>query len=97
MMIDSRLKPMANHASAIKRNRQSKRRRLINQMNRRKLKTQLKKLKSVISEGKVDEALALLPKTFSLIDKSVQKGAIKANAGRRYKSRMTQNVNAIPA
>ena len=88
---------MANHESAIKRNRQSQRRRLINQMNRRKLKTQLKTLKSVISEGKVDEARAMLPKTCSLIDKSVQKGVIKANAGRRHKSRMTRNVNAIPA
>ncbi len=88
---------MANHASAIKRNRQSEQRRLINQMNRRKLKTQLKKLKSVISEGKVDDARAMLPKTFSLIDKSVQKGVIKANAARRYKSRMTRNVNAMAA
>jgi len=87
---------MANHASAIKRDRQSRRRQLINQMNRRKLKTQLKKLKSVTSEGKVDEARSMLPKTFSLIDKSVQKGVIKANAGRRYKSRMTRNINAIP-
>ena len=88
---------MANHESAIKRNRQNERKRLINQINRRKLKTQLKKLKLVVSEGKGDEARAMLPKTFSLIDKSVQKGVIKANAARRYKSRMTRNVNLVTA
>lgn len=88
---------MANHASAVKRNRQTQRRRLINQMNRQKLKTQLKRLKSVIAEGKAKDAQAMLPKAFSLIDKSVQKGVIKGNAARRYKSRITRHVNAIPA
>ena len=66
-------------------------------MNRQKLKTQLKKLRSAISDGKAQEALAMLPKAFSVIDKSVQKGVIKGNAARRYKSRITRNVNAIPA
>ena len=88
---------MANHASAVKRHKQNQRRRLINQINRHKLKTQFKKLKTAISEGKSDEARELLPKTFSLIDKSVQRGVIKANAARRYKSRMNRHVNAIPA
>lgn len=88
---------MANHASAVKRIRQNQRRRLVNQMNRQKLKTQLKRLKSVIAEGKAQEAQAMLPKAFSLIDKSVQKGVLKDNAARRYKSRMTRHVNAIPA
>ena len=88
---------MANHASAVKRHKQNQRRRLINQINRHKLKTQFKKLKTAISEGKSDEARDLLPKTFSLIDKSVQRGVIKANAARRYKSRMNRHVNAIPA
>ncbi len=88
---------MANHVSAIKRIKQNQRRRLINQIHRHKLKTQVKKLKTAISEGKSDEAKDMLPKTFSLIDKSVQRGVIKANAARRYKSRMNRHVNAIPA
>ena len=88
---------MANHASALKRNRQNRRRRVINQMNRQKLRTQLKSLKAVIAEGKGDEARDLLGKTHSLIDKSVQKGIIKANTARRYKARMTRRVNALPA
>ena len=66
-------------------------------MNRQKLKTQLKKLRTAISDGKNDEARTVLRKTFSLIDKSVQKGVIKANTARRYKSRMNRRVNAIAA
>lgn len=88
---------MANHPSAHKRHRQSQRRRLINQMNRHKLKTQIKKLRTAITSGKPAEAKALLPETFSLIDKSVQKGVIKQNTGSRYKSRLTKSVNGQAA
>lgn len=88
---------MANHPSAVKRHRQSQQRRLVNQMNRHKLKTQMKKLKTVIAAGKGADAKTLLPQTFSLIDKSVQKGVIKENTARRYKSRLTKTVNALAA
>ena len=88
---------MANHPSALKRYRQSQRRRLINQMNRHRLKTQLKKMRAAISSGKPDEAKTLLNQTFGVIDRSVQKGVIKKNTAGRYKSRLTKRVNAIPA
>jgi small subunit ribosomal protein S20 len=88
---------MANHVSAIKRYRQSQRRRLINQMNRHRLKTQLKKLRAAITSGKAADAKALLPETFGVIDRSVQKGVVKKNTAGRYKSRLTKRVNALPA
>jgi small subunit ribosomal protein S20 len=88
---------MANHVSAIKRYRQSQRRRLINQMSRHRLKTQLKKLRAAITAGKAAEAKALLPETFGVIDRSVQKGVVKKNTAGRYKSRLTKRVNALPA
>ena len=88
---------MANHVSAIKRYRQSQRRRLINQMSRHRLKTQLKKLRAAITAGKAAEAKALLPETFGIIDRSVQKGVVKKNTAGRYKSRLTKRVNALPA
>jgi small subunit ribosomal protein S20 len=88
---------MANHVSAIKRYRQSQRRRLINQMSRHRLKTQLKKLRAAITSGKAAEAKALLPETFGVIDRSVQKGVVKKNTAGRYKSRLTKRVNALPA
>jgi small subunit ribosomal protein S20 len=88
---------MANHVSAIKRYRQSQRRRLINQMNRHRLKTQLKKLRAAITSGKAADAKALLPETFGVIDRSVQKGVVKKNTAGRYKSRLTKRVNALTA
>ena len=88
---------MANHPSALKRYRQSQRRRLINQMSRHRLKTQLKKLRAAIASGKAADAKALLPETLGVIDRSVQKGVIKKNTAGRYKSRLTKRINAIPA
>ena len=88
---------MANHPSAVKRYRQNQRRRLFNQMNRQKLKTQIKKLRAAIGTGKTADAKTLLPRTFSIIDRSVQKGVIKKNTARRYKSRLTKRVNGLPA
>ncbi len=86
---------MANHVSAIKRYRQSQKRRAINGMNRQKLKTQVKKLRAAIQAGNAGEAQAMLGPTFSVIDKSVQKGVLKANAASRYKARMNRHVNAL--
>jgi small subunit ribosomal protein S20 len=88
---------MANHASAIKRYRQSQRRRVINQMNRHRLKTQLKKLRTAITGGKGADAKALLSETVGVIDKSVKKGVITKNTAGRYKSRLTKRVNTLPA
>ncbi len=66
-------------------------------MNRHKLKTQMKRLRSAIATGKAADAKTLLPETCSLIDKSVQKGVIKENTARRYKSRLTKTVNGLAA
>ena len=88
---------MANHPSALKRYRQSQRRRLVNQMSRHKLKTQMKRLRAAIATGKAADAKTLLPETFSIIDKSVQKGVIKKNTAQRYKSRLTKTVNGLTA
>ena len=88
---------MANHQSAVKRYRQSQKRRLINQMNRHRLKTQLKKLRTAMESGKAADAKAVLPETFGVIDRSVQKGVIKKNTAKRYKSRLAKRINEIPA
>ena len=88
---------MANHPSALKRYRQSQKRRTVNQMNRARLKTQLKKLRAAITGGKSADAKAILPETLGVIDRSVQKGVIKKNTAGRYKSRLTKKINALPA
>ena len=86
---------MANHPSAIKRHRQSQKRKLVNQMNRHRLKTQLKKLRAAVTGGKQADAKAVLSETMGVIDRSVQKGVIKKNTAGRYKSRLTKRVNAL--
>ena len=88
---------MANHQSAVKRHRQSQKRRLNNQMSRNRLKTQLKKLRTAMGTGKAADSKAVLPETFGVIDRSVQKGVIKKNTAKRYKSRLAKRINAIPA
>ena len=88
---------MANHPSALKRYRQSEKRRAINSTNSSRLKTQIKKVKTAVAAKKPADAKALLPATFSLIDKSVQKGVIKKNTAARYKSRLTRSINSIPS
>ncbi|HEK85029.1 MAG: 30S ribosomal protein S20 [Candidatus Saccharicenans sp.] len=85
------------HKSAIKQHRRSLRRRAINQRNKSLMKTYIKKVRAAIEEGKREEALQLLPRTFKAIDKTVAKGAIHKNTGSRYKSRLTRLIQAMAA
>jgi small subunit ribosomal protein S20 len=86
---------MPNHKSAEKRDRQIKRRTVVNRANRSQMRTELKKLRVAIESGKKDDAVALLPKIISVIDRSIKKGIIHDNAGSRYKSRLTIRVNKM--
>jgi small subunit ribosomal protein S20 len=88
---------MANHKSAIKRNRQSQSRRAINRSNTQRLRTQLKKMKLAIGANNKDDVQKLLAPTLSLIDKSIQKGVLHKNAASRQKSRLMHGVNKLLA
>jgi small subunit ribosomal protein S20 len=88
---------MPNHKSAEKRDRQIKRRTVINRKNRSQMRTELKKLRLAIAGGKKEDATQLLPQIISVIDKAVKKGIIHDNTGSRYKSRLTIRVNAMKA
>ena len=83
---------MPNHKSSEKRVRQSEKRRAINRSHRTKVRTYIKKLRSAMESGSKDVA-QILPETISVIDKSVQKGVLHANAAARYKSRLTVRAN----
>ena len=84
---------MPNHKSAEKRMRQNEKRRVINRGNRTKVRSYIKKLRTALDAGKADEIQRVLPEAISVIDKSVQKGVLHANAAARYKSRLTVRVN----
>jgi small subunit ribosomal protein S20 len=86
---------MAYHKSAIRQWRRSLRRNAVNRRNKSILRSQIKKLREAIKNKDSEGAQKLLPQTFSLIDKSVKKGAIHQNTGSRYKSRLSQQVEMI--
>jgi small subunit ribosomal protein S20 len=86
---------MANHKSAIKRNRQNQKRRAINRRNLQRLRTQMKKVRLAISSQNTEEVKKLLSPTLSLIDKSIQKGVLHKNTAARHKSRLMHRVNAL--
>jgi small subunit ribosomal protein S20 len=88
---------VAHHASALKQMRQGEKRRARNRKNLSQLKTQLKKLRSVIAEGNADAAGKLLPVTEAEIDKAAKKGVVHDNAAARYKSRLARKVSALGA
>jgi len=88
---------VAHHASALKQMRQGEKRRARNRKNLSQLKTQLKKLRSVIAEGDAQTASTLLPATEAEIDKAAKKGVVHDNAAARYKSRLARKVTALGA
>jgi small subunit ribosomal protein S20 len=84
---------MANHDSAVKKHRQDEKKRMVNRINRSKMKNKIKALKKKVSLGQKDEAVKLLPATISIIDMTVRKGTIHKNTGSRYKSRLLGLIN----
>ncbi|MBU4203621.1 MAG: 30S ribosomal protein S20 [Acidobacteria bacterium] len=88
---------MANHKSAIRQWRKSLRRNTINRRNKSILRSEIKNIRTVIQSKDRETAETLLPETVSTIDRAVKKGAIHANTGNRYKSRLSQQVASITA
>lgn len=79
--------------SAKKALRQSLRRKKRNLVYKNKIKNLTKKVRSLISQNKKNEAESLLPQLYQILDKAAKKGVIKKNTASRKKSRMTQLIN----
>jgi small subunit ribosomal protein S20 len=88
---------VAQHASALKAQRQSLKRRARNRRNLSQLKTHVKKLRAALSTGDAEAARTLLPATVGQIDKAARKGVIHDNTASRYKSRLSQRISALSA
>ena len=88
---------MANTYSALKRVRQTERRTEYNRKNRSKLRHQIRTMRRAITSKDAKAAAALLPATFSLIDRSAKSGIIKKNTAARYKSKLHGRVKALAA
>ena len=86
---------MANHYSALKRVRQTEKRTEFNRRSKTRLRHQIRAMRKLISEKNSAGALALLPATFSVIDRSAKLGVIKKNTAARYKSKLHVRVKAL--
>ena len=86
---------MANHKSALKRNRQSLVRRERNRMNRSKVKTAIKKVDAAIADDSVEKAQEALVAAVPVIEKAAVKGTYHKKTASRKVSRLTKRVNAF--
>jgi small subunit ribosomal protein S20 len=84
---------LANTKSAIKRIRSSERRRKINQVHRSKARTYIKRTRSLIAAGQLEDAEVAAKQAVSALDKAAQKGVIHKNNAARRKSRLMQHLN----
>ena len=83
---------MAITKSAKKAIRQSEKRRELNILYKDKIKTLIKKAKTLATQKNTKEAMALLPDIYSILDKAAKKGVIKKNNAARKKARLSRLV-----
>jgi len=86
---------VARIQSAVKNIRKNRRRNAINTARRSHLRSQIKKLRSLVAQKDAAGARRELTKTLSLLDRSAGKGIIHRNNAARHKSRLTRQVNAL--
>jgi small subunit ribosomal protein S20 len=88
---------MANTYSALKRVRQTERKTEVNRKSKTRLRHQIRAMRRVILAKDAAAAAQLLPKTFSVIDRSAKVGIIKKNTAARYKSKLHLRLKALAA
>ena len=88
---------MANHPSAIKRAKQSEKRRIRNRARKTRMKNVIKDLEQAIASNSPENAMQSLKVAVSVIDKTAQKGVIHKNKAARKISRLTHRVNGLLA
>jgi small subunit ribosomal protein S20 len=84
---------LANTQSAIKRLRSSERKRQHNRVFRGQARTAVRKARSLIERGHVEEAREAVQAAVRALDKAAAKGIIHKNNAARRKSRLMQQLN----
>ncbi len=87
---------MAHTLSALKRIRQSEKRRLVNKSNKSAMKTYIKKYLKALESGAEDTEV-LLKQAVSVIYRTARKGAIHKKQASRKVSRLTIKFNKAQA
>jgi small subunit ribosomal protein S20 len=88
---------MANTISAQKRVRTTEIRTEVNRTRKTRLRHQVRAMRRLLESKDANGAAALMPKTFSMIDRSAKWGIIKKNTAARYKSRITLRLRKLTA
>ncbi len=88
---------MANHKSAIKRNRQDHKRNARNTSYRTQVKTHTKKVMSDVAENNVEAARKSLKEAEAMIAKVASKGVLHSRAASRKISGLAKKVHQMSA
>ena len=88
---------MANTVTSIKRVRITERRAAVNQMRKTRLRHSIRSMRRLLEKKDVKGAEALIPATYSIIDRAAKWGIIKKNTAARYKSRLTLRLRKLAA
>jgi small subunit ribosomal protein S20 len=83
---------MPQHKSAAKRARQTESRRARNRVHRSKMRTMIKKLRTIEDST---EARTMLNDIKGMLDRMSSKGLIHSNKAANYKSQLDKHVNAL--
>ena len=83
---------MATHKSAIKRIKQTEKRRLLNKYFHKTTRNAITKLRSIKDKK---ESMSLLNKVSSMLDKLAKRKIIHKNKASNLKSQLTKHVNSI--
>ena len=83
---------MANHKSAIKRIRQSEKRRLFNKYFHKTARNAVRKLKALTSKK---EAAELFPKVVAMLDKLAKRNIIHKNKSSNLKSKLAKYLSLL--
>ena len=86
---------MAHAPSAIKRHRQSLRRRARNRSRQTEARSALRAAREALAGGKRDEAEAAVRRAGSVLDRTARRGVIHPNNASRSKSRLMRQLNAL--
>jgi len=88
---------VANHQSALKRARQSEKRRIRNKSVRTNLRRTIRTVRQAVEAGDAAVAQQALQAAIPVIDKAASKGVIHRNNASRKISRLAMKVNALNA
>jgi len=86
---------LANHPSALKRHRQSEKRRLRNRAAKTRLRHLIREVRDAVSNRDADAAAKTLAVASRALDKAVTKGVVHRNNAARRIARLARSVSEL--